>query len=34
MKERAQIMKANELAKYIDHTLLTPDASAAQINKI
>ena len=27
-------MKANELAKYIDHTLLKPDASAAQIKKI
>ncbi len=27
-------MKATELAKYIDHTLLKPDASAAQIKKI
>lgn len=27
-------MKANELAKYIDHTLLKPDATAAQIKKI
>ena len=27
-------MKASELAKYIDHTLLKPDASAAQIKKI
>lgn len=27
-------MKAIELAKYIDHTLLKPDASAAQIRKI
>ncbi|MGN1007162.1 MAG: deoxyribose-phosphate aldolase [Aristaeellaceae bacterium] len=27
-------MKASDLAKYIDHTLLKPDASAAQIRKI
>ena len=27
-------MKAKELAKYIDHTLLKPDASASQIKKI
>ncbi len=27
-------MKASELAKYIDHTLLKPDATAAQIQKI
>ena len=27
-------MKASELAKYIDHTLLKPDASAEQIKKI
>ena len=27
-------MKANELAKYIDHTLLKPDATAEQIIKI
>ena len=27
-------MKASELAKYIDHTLLKPDATAAQIRKL
>ena len=27
-------MKASELAKYIDHTLLKPDASAEQIKRV